>query len=112
MSESVPYPVNFIENVGFHDNAAHHTSSGGNLHLDLDTAEEEVVLGVDGRGITLLVDGEGRTLVVESHIASGGLPTFESALTLGEVGFESGRFHAIIRGASFYLISFIQCLGT
>lgn len=106
MRESVPYPVNFIENVRFHDNAANNASSGGNLHLDLDTAEQEVVLGVDGRGITLLVDGKGRTLVVESHIARGGLPTFESALTLGEVGFESGRFHAIIRGASFYTISF------
>ena len=106
----MPYPVNLIENVGFHDNAANHTSSGGNLHLDLDTAEQEVVLGVDGRSIALLVNGEGSTLVVESHIASRGLPTFESALTLGEVGFESGRFHAIVRGAGFYTISFFSML--
>ena len=101
----MPYPVNLIENVGFHDNAANHTGSGGNLHLDLDTAEQEVVLGVDGRGIALLVDGEGGTLVVESHIASSGLPAFESALTLSEVGFEA-RSHAIIGRAGFYRVQY------
>lgn len=95
------YPVNLVEVVRLHDDTADNTGTRSSLHLDLDATKEEVVLGVNGRRITLLIDGKGSTIVVESHFASSSLPAVERRV-LGEVGAESVLLLAIIGGAGLY----------
>lgn len=95
------YPVNLIEVVRLHDDTADDTGTRSSLHLNIDTAKEEVALGVNGGRITLLVDGKSSTIVVESHIASGSLPAVKRSV-LGEVGAESVLLLATIGRTGFW----------
>lgn len=98
------YPVNLVQVIRLHDHTADHTGTRGRLHLDLYVTKQEVVLGLDGRRITLLGDGEGSTLVVIVKIASSHSPAVEGTGTLGKVRAESGGSQAIIVGAGFLIM--------
>lgn len=57
-------PVDFVEIIALEDDGADDTLARSGLHGDVDTAEEEVEVGLDGRRLTLLGDAELCALVV------------------------------------------------
>lgn len=93
------HPVDLIQVIGLQNNAADDTGSRGNLHRDIDLAEEDVEIGLNGRGITLLVDGELGAIGASLHMAGGGLPSIESRITFGEVRVKGGLVKTRVRGA-------------
>jgi hypothetical protein len=60
-----PLEVDLVKVVRLEDQAGDDTATGGSLELDIDTAEEDVLVGGDGRGVGGLLDAEdGATLIV------------------------------------------------
>ena len=57
-------PVDFVEVIALENDGADDTLARSGLHGDIDTAEEEVEVGLDGRRLTLLGDAELCALVV------------------------------------------------
>lgn len=95
------YPVNLVQVVRLQDNAADDTLARSDSHLDIDTAEEDVEVGLDGGSITLLGHGELGAIVAKVDLASSGLEARQSALALGEVGIEVSLLQAGVVGAGF-----------
>ncbi len=80
-SAGIPY---LIEIIRLENSAGDDTLAGGGLNLDFDLAEEDVLAGVDGRGVAVLGDAEDGTLAVV--LQAGAIGQREGvASTLGEV---------------------------
>ena len=94
-----PLPVDLVEVVGLEGDAGHDTDAEGGLDHDIDLAEEDVVVGGDGRRIGDGVDGEDGTevlVIVQGGSVSDGE---EVAGTLTEVnGLDAGT-DSRVRGA-------------
>ena len=93
------HPVDLVEIIRLQHNAADNAGSRGNLHFNIDSAEEQVAFGLNGGCVTLLGDGELSTVIAKVHFTSGGLPSVQGGLTLAEVRLEGGGTDARIRRA-------------
>ena len=59
-----PLPIDLIEIIGLKHSGGNDTLSSSSLDLDVDTAEEDVLAGVDGRRVLVALDGEDSTVTV------------------------------------------------
>lgn len=79
-----PLPVDLIEVIRLEDSRGNNTVTLGSLDLNVDAAEEDVVLGSGGGSVADLLDGEDGALVVV--LGGGAVEVVEGrALALGEV---------------------------
>jgi hypothetical protein len=92
-------PVDFVKIITLKDDGADDTLARRGLHGDVDTAEEEVEVALDGRRLALLRDAELRALVV---VGDGGVsrlgPAGVGLRVSREVGREAGRVKGDILG--------------
>lgn len=67
-------PVDLVTVLGHEDDGADDAAAGGSLHLNIDAAEEQVLIGEDGGGLLGLVEAEESSLAGEvgNVSASGG----------------------------------------
>lgn len=96
-----PYPVNLIQVVGLHHTGADDTGAVGGAELDLHIAEEDVEVGLDSRGISLLTDHEFSTFGGAVHAIGGDIPSIAPRRTLGEVGGQGPLVETLVRRAGF-----------
>lgn len=82
------HPVNFVEVVRLQHSRANDTSAIGGSHLNLDPAEENVEVALNGRSITLFGDSELGTKRGALDSTSSGVPLAECRRARGEVGVE------------------------
>lgn len=82
------HPVNFVEVVRLQHSRANDTSAISGSHLDLDPAEENVEVALNGRSITLLGDSELGTKGSALDNPNRGVPIAECRRARGEVGVE------------------------
>lgn len=59
-----PFPIDLIEIIGLEDGAGDDALAGGGHADDVDSAEEDVLAGTNGRSVALLQDLEVSTLVI------------------------------------------------
>lgn len=79
-----PLQVDLIEIIGLENSAGNNTSTLGSLNGDIDTAEHDILVGLDGGGVGSLLDLEDGTLSVGLDV--GTLKSLELlAESLGEV---------------------------
>lgn len=95
------YPVDLIQIVRLQDDTANNTLTRSDPHLDINTAKENVEVGLDGGSVTLLGNSELGTIFAEVDLAGSGLEARKSALALGEVGVEVSLLQAGVIGAGF-----------
>jgi hypothetical protein len=80
----VTYPVNFIQIIGLEDEGADNSLTGSGLSNNLDLAEKDVPLGLNGWGIGLL--GVDELSTVGSVLQAGSLEEEEVGVgALGEI---------------------------
>lgn len=91
-----PLPVDLVKIVGLEDEARNHTLADRGLDCHIDLAEEDVLVGANRRGISLLVDGEDGTIL--GIIDRGAIERLEDiTLALREVNFDGTAESRIIR---------------
>jgi hypothetical protein len=101
------YPVNLVEIVGQEHDTADNASAIGNLHPDIDMAEEEVEGSLDSRSFAFLADDESSTLVGAVDGAISGVPKLKSRFTNGEISVEGVVCQTRIGRASSCPVSFV-----
>jgi hypothetical protein len=50
------FPINLVQIIALEDNGGHNAGAGGHLHNNIDVTEEDVVVGLDGGGVSSLGD--------------------------------------------------------
>lgn len=66
-----PLPINLIQISGLEDDRGDNTDTRGGLELDVETAEEDALVGSNGGGVGLLGDTEDGTVVAVGEGGSG-----------------------------------------
>ena len=92
------YPVNLVEIVRLHHQAADNSSARRRLHLNRDLSIENVEAGPNGGVFTLLVDGELGTVRTNVDIAVKGVPITQRTL-VSEVVVNGRSSQAFVGGA-------------
>lgn len=92
-------PVDLVEVVRLEDVSAHNAGAVGGFQLDIDMAEEDVEIALDGGCIALLRDGELCTKGSAFNRASRGVPLGKGRRSGAEVGFELPFGQAGVRRA-------------
>ena len=88
------FPIDFVQIVGFEDDAADDSLARGGFQPDLDDAEEKVELGLDRGGFASHGDGHSGAIGPVLDCASGGVPDSGVSGRFGEV---KGVVHAQCR---------------
>lgn len=95
------YPVDLVEVVGLEDGGADDAGAVGSAHHDLEVAEEDVKVGFDCGGVTLLVDGELGAEGGAGDVSSADSPAIERVGAGGEVGVEAPASETVVCRACF-----------
>lgn len=96
-----PYPVNFIQVVRLHHTGADDTGTIGSTKFDLHIAEEDVEVGLNGRGIALLADLELGTFGGAVHGIGGYIPSITPRRAISEVGAQGPLVETLVGCAGF-----------
>lgn len=92
-------PIHLVQILRLQHDGGDDALPGRSLHLDLDLAEEEVGLGLDGGGLALLGDGELSAGGLVGQGASSLVPALDGSSTAAEVGLE-GLLHGRVVGTA------------
>lgn len=86
-----PFPINLVQTIRQHHDTAHDALSWGGLDFNLEMAEHDVELRLDGWVLALFVDGEGDAVFAVGRLTAVAEETIGGACELEVGGTTEGR---------------------